>query len=167
MDFEQWFKERTSRFERFLLVTVGAMLVVLLVSQALLTQPVFRQIFSLVERLEGNAYTPAAPSKPPAISTQLDRKLRQLTLQVVSGDASGLQIRVNGKTAAVFSQSGSVMVEVQNGDDLEVYGTEVSQIAEIKVTEVSEGLISPARGKTVTYFGRPETTSWVVAEERR
>ncbi|MBT9168391.1 MAG: hypothetical protein DDT19_01736 [Syntrophomonadaceae bacterium] len=56
MDFEQWFKERTSRFERFLLVTVGAMLVVLLVSQALLTQPVFRQIFSLVERLEGNAY---------------------------------------------------------------------------------------------------------------
>ncbi|MBT9168390.1 MAG: hypothetical protein DDT19_01735 [Syntrophomonadaceae bacterium] len=108
-----------------------------------------------------------APSKPPAIPTQLDGKLHQLTLQVVSGDASGLQVRVNGKTAAVFSQSGSVIVEVQDGDDLEVYGTEVSQIAEIKVTEVSEGLISPTRGKTVTYFGRPEIISWVVAEERR
>jgi len=56
---------------------------------------------------------------------------------------------------------------VQDGDDLEVYGTDVSQIVEIKVTEVSAGLISPARGKTVTYFGRPETISWVVAGERR
>lgn len=164
MNFEQWFKERTSRFERLLLVSVGAMLVVLLVSQALLTQPVFRQIFSLVERLEGNAYTPAAPSKLPAVPAQLSH---QLILKVISGDASGLQVRVNGKTAAVFSQSGSVMLEVQDGDDLEVYGTDVSQIVEIKVTEVSAGLISPARGKTVTYFGRPETISWVVAGERR
>ncbi|MBS3899027.1 MAG: hypothetical protein KGZ54_09970 [Dethiobacter sp.] len=164
MNFEQWFKERTSRFERLLLVSVGAMLVVLLVSQALLTQPVFRQIFSLVERLEGNAYTPAAPIKLPAVPAQLSH---QLILKVISGDASGLQVRVNGKTAAVFSQSGSVMLEVQDGDDLEVYGTDVSQIVEIKVTEVSAGLISPARGKTVTYFGRPETISWVVAGERR
>ncbi|MBS3886811.1 MAG: hypothetical protein KGZ41_05290 [Dethiobacter sp.] len=167
MNFEQWFKERTSRFERVLLVTVGAMLVVLLVSQALLTQPVFRQIFSLVERLEGKAYTPAAPSRLPAIHSQLNGKPHQLTLQVVAGDASGLQVRVNGKTAAVFSQSGSVMLEVQDGDDLEVYGTDISQIVEIKVTEVSAGVISPARGKTVTYFGRPETISWVVVGERR
>ena len=167
MNFEQWFKERTSRFERLLLVSVGAMLVVLLVSQALLTQPVFRQIFSLVERLEGNAYTPAAPSRLPAIHSQLNGKPHQLTLQVVAGDASGLQVRVNGKTAAVFSQSGSVMLEVQDGDDLEVYGTDISQIVEIKVTEVSAGVISPARGKTVTYFGRPETISWVVVGERR
>jgi len=167
VNFEQWFKERTSRFERFLLLSVGAMLVLLLVSQALLTQPVFRQIFSLVERLEGKAYLPAMPSDSPAVTSKTDVKTHQLTLEVVSGDASGLQVRVNGKTAAVFSQSGSVIVEVQDGDDLEVYGTDVGQIVEIKVTEVSAGLISPKRGKTVTFFGRPETISWVVAGERR
>jgi len=167
MDFERWFKARTSRFERFLLVSVGVMLAVLFVSQALLTQPAFRQIFSLVERLEGKAYAPAARDLPPAVPLQVNGKSHQLTLQVVAGDGSGLQVRVNGETAAVFSQSGSVVVEVQDGDDLEVYGTDISQIVEIKVTEVSAGMISPMRGKTVTYFGRPETISWVVVGERR
>ena len=167
MDFERWFKERTSRFERFLLISVGVMLAVLLVSQALLTQPAFRQIFSLVERLEGKAYAPVVPEQPSAIPLQVNGKPHQLTLQVVAGDGSGLQVRVNGETAAVFTQSGSVVIEVQDGDDLEVYGTDSRQIVEIKVTEVSRGIISPVRGKTVTYFGRPETISWVVVGERR
>lgn len=167
MSFERWFKERTSRFERILLTSALGLLALLLLTQALLTQPGFRQMLSLVDRLEGEPYEPPSLQQPASAPAPANTEPFYLTLDVISGDGDGLQVRVNGETAAVFGQSGSVVVEVRDGDDVEVYGDDAAQMAEIRVTEVSEGMIAPARGKTVTYFGRPETVSWVVVGQSR
>ena len=49
MDFERRFKEGTKSFERWLLKGASLLLLLLILTQALLTQPEFRNILSLVD----------------------------------------------------------------------------------------------------------------------
>jgi hypothetical protein len=159
MDFERWFRERTSRFERLLLVSAVSLLALLVVSQALLTQPRIRQMLSLVDRLEG---TPYEPEQPTGALPQPSTESHSLELEVLSGDARGLDIRVNGEVVTTFGQGGSVVLTVRDGDFVEIDGDLPREEVQIRVTEISEGMIFPARGQIVTYFGRPESVSWVV-----
>jgi hypothetical protein len=167
MDFERWFKERTSLIERILLTSAAVLLGVLLLSQALLTQPAIRRMFSLVDRLEGNPYEPVEPQMPVSVPLQASQEPHYLELRVASGDASALEIRVNGETITTFGSNNTVIVEVHDGDEVEVGGEATAQEVEIQVTKVSEGIVTPAQGKTVTFYGPPETVSYVVVGSNR
>jgi hypothetical protein len=159
MDFERWFKERTSRFERFLLYTAVSSLALLLLSQTLLTQPRIRQFLSLVERLEG---TPYEPNRQTGALYPVNNDPHSLELRVRSGDARELEVRVNGEVVTTFGDSDSVILVVRDGDFVEIDGELPREEVEIEVTEISEGVLYPARGQTVTFFGRPESVSWIV-----
>lgn len=167
MDFERWFTERTSRFERVLIVSTGLLLFVLLLSQALLINPNIRSMLSLVERLEGVPYerteqeeeqetvAPSAVSEDPVL----------LELSIVNDvDASQLNVHVNGEAVMAFGNNNSVELSVREGDLVEVDGDPTLQNIEIVVSAISAGVASPTQGHTVTFFGQPETISWVVLE---
>ena len=160
MNFERWFRERTSRFERLLIKSVGVMLFILFVTQALLIQPDFRHLLSLVDKQEGTAVN--EPGQP-AISRPIrDEKERFLRLSIINEvDGEGINVLVNGEAVATFGSSDSVLVPVHDGDLVEVDGEVPAEDVVIVVTSVSEGIISPAEGKQITYFGQPETVSFI------
>jgi hypothetical protein len=155
MDFERWFKEGTSRFERVLIHTAALLLIMVIVSQTLLTQPAVRRMFSLVDRLEGEPYTPAMGME--------DELYVELSI-INSVEGDGVSVRVNGQAVAAFGNSKTVMVSVNEGDHVEIDGDVPAQVVEIKVSAVSEKLVSPQEGKVITFFGRPETVSWIIVE---
>jgi hypothetical protein len=164
MDFERWFKERTSRFERILMVSAISLLALLFVTQALLTQPAVRQILSLVDRLEGTPYDPVIPDQPTGARPGANDAPQSLELRVVGGDGSELEVRVNGEVVTTFGDNPSVVLTVRDGDFVEIDSETVGEEVKIEVTEISEGVLYPARGKLVTYFGRSESVGWVVVE---
>jgi hypothetical protein len=166
VDFERWFRERTGGFEKLLLRGAVLLLLLLLFSQVLLAQPSVRRILSLAERLEGepvaedreNASTPVV-TRPPVTETGY------LELRVIKGaPAEDLKILVNGETVATFANSTTVRIDVHDGDAVELDGGMPEEEVVVEVTEVSAGIVSPAAGKRVTYFGRPETISFISME---
>ncbi|EEG78248.1 hypothetical protein [Dethiobacter alkaliphilus] len=166
MDFERWFNERTSRFERLLIKSAAVLLFVLLVSQALLINPQVRSRLSLVERLEGVPYEQEVEqeqetsARPP-----VQAETFYLELSVINEiDASLLSVYVNGEKAATFGNDGTAKVEVHDGDLVEVDGDHSIYDIEVVVSAISDGVVSPEEGQVVTYFGRPETISWVVVQ---
>ncbi|MDW7651673.1 MAG: hypothetical protein SCK29_08395 [Bacillota bacterium] len=165
MDFERWFKEGTSRFERFLIFSATVFLVLLIVSQALLTQPGVRKMLSLVDSLEGEPYQPVEVEQPTAARPQISGEVQYLELSVGDDtDASGILVSVNGKAVAAFGSQKTVKVPVQNGDHVGIDGDMPQDVVEITVTAVSEQMLSPQQGQTIIYSGTPETVSWVDVE---
>jgi hypothetical protein len=72
---------------------------------------------------------------------------------------------VNGEAVTAFGSSKSVLVPVRDGDQVEVDGEVPAEDVVIAVTSVSEGIISPREGKKITFFGQPETVSFVKVGE--
>ncbi|HZK25383.1 MAG TPA: hypothetical protein VFC74_08345 [Oscillospiraceae bacterium] len=162
MDFGRWFQERTSRFERFMLKCVGVMLFLLLLTQALLTRPDFRSILSLVDRFEGTPVTQQEPDQPAISRPVVDNEQRYLRLSIINdADGTGIKVLVNGETVTAFADGSSVLVAVHDGDQVEVDSKVPTEDVVIAVTSVSEGIIAPIEGKQITFFGQPETVSFV------
>lgn len=174
MDFEKWFMERTSRFERWLVYAAAGCLTLVIISQIMLTRPGFRRSMSFTGRLEGVPYAAEEPQLPaaalyeagilPRRDTALSGKSGQsLELTITGGtNQADLHVRVNGETVAAFGRQRTVEVWVRDGDLVEIDGNGVNEIIELEVSAVSEGIADPAPGHKVVYFGRPETVSWVV-----
>ncbi|MCR3923272.1 MAG: hypothetical protein NUK65_12285, partial [Firmicutes bacterium] len=55
----------------------------------------------------------------------------------------------------------SVLIPVHDGDQVEIDGAVPQENVVIAVTSVSEGIIAPAAGKEIIFFGQPETVSFV------
>lgn len=163
MSFERWFRERTSRFERFLIKGVGLMLFLLFVIQALLTQPDFRLMLSLVDKHEGTTISESEPGQPTISRPASDDQERFIRLSIINDTSGeGIEVLVNGEVVAAFGSSESVLVPVKDGDQVEVDGNSnpAGEVV-IAVTSVSEGISSPLEGKQVTYFGQAETVSFI------
>ena len=166
MDFERWFQDRTSRFERFILKCVGVLLFLLLLTQALLTKPDFRSLLSLVDRFEGKPVTETEREQPAISRPAAAEQECYLKLSILNeADGSGIEVLVNGVAVTAFGSSKSVLVPVRDGDQVEVDGEVPAEDVVIAVTSVSEGIISPREGKKITFFGQPETVSFVKVGE--
>lgn len=157
MDFEQWFKERTSGFERLLIRGAITLLIMLLISQALLTMPEMRQALNLVDRLEGEPYVPVDT----AISLSGDSvHYLELTLR---GEAAGvLEVLINGVSVDSFSKNKSVVIMVSDGDLVEIDGDIPDEALAVVVSAISADVMLPKYGREVHFFGRPETVGRVV-----
>jgi hypothetical protein len=161
MDFEQWFKKRTSDFERLLIRGAIFLLVILFLSQALLTVPGIRRTLNMVDRLEGEPYTPADTGAP-AISRSAGDVKHYLELTLL-GEAKGIvEVFVNGTAVKSFSENASVVITVREGDLVEIDGDIPDEDLGIVVSAVSESILLPQHGRQVHFFGRPETVGWVV-----
>lgn len=158
MDFERWFAERTRRFERVLITGAAGLLILLVVSQALLTQPGLRRFLSLVDRLEGVRYEGIEQTSSPRPA---DFRERFLELSIVSGEGTGLEVLVNGEVKAVFGKSKTVRFPVRDGDDVVIAGRQTDEDVVIEVTGGSADLATPAMGRRVTYFGANAPVSYV------
>ncbi|NLZ93857.1 MAG: hypothetical protein GX922_07585 [Firmicutes bacterium] len=166
MKFERWFRERTSRFERLLIKGVGLMLFILFVAQALLTQPNFRLLLSLVDKHEGTAISEEESGQPAISRPVIDDQERFVRLSIINDvDGEGIDVLVNGEVVATFGSSESVLIPVHDGDQVEVDGEIPAEDVIIAVTSVSEGILSPVEGKQITYFGQPETVSFITIGE--
>lgn len=165
MDFERWFKDKTSRFERVLMYSAVICLALLFVSQIALTQPSLRRALSLTDRLEGEPYQAVEPEQPAVTVPETIKGVQYVELTIVSsGEIGDLKVLVNGEPVAVFGSEKSVLIEVRDGDELEIDGEQLQDVVEVEVSSVSAGVASPQQGKKVIYFGRPETVSRVVLE---
>lgn len=165
MDFERWFKDKTSRFERLLMYSAVLCLVLLFVSQIALTQPGLRRVLSLTDRLEGEPYLAVEPKQPAVTRPGAVKDAQYVELTIVSGGEIGdVRVLVNSEAVAVFGSEKTVMIQVHDGDVVEIDGDQVQDVMEVEVSAVSAGVVSPQQGKKVMYFGRPETVSWVILE---
>lgn len=162
MDFEQWFKERTSGFERLLIRGAIFLLVLLFLTQALLTVPVVRRTLNLVDRLEGEPYTPV-DAEAPAISRPAgDAAMHYMELTLLGKAEGVVEVYVNGTPVKSFAENTSVVITVRDGDLVEIDGDVPEEDLGIVVSAISEGILLPQHGTEVYFFGRPETVSWVV-----
>ncbi|NLM52600.1 MAG: hypothetical protein GX197_07245 [Firmicutes bacterium] len=166
MDFEHRFKERTKNFERWLFRGAALLLLLLILTQALLTQPEIRKILSLVDRLEG---TPVAGNEPADASTETLAPVERegyVELSIVEAkDLTEINVQVNGKTVATLGKnSTTVRIPVRDGDAVEIDGQIPEKNVQVAVTAVSEGIIKPQAGKEVTFYGVPEVISYVTME---
>lgn len=165
MDFERWFKDKTSRFERLLMYSAAICLVLLFVSQIALTQPGLRQVLSLTDRLEGKPYLAVEPEQPAVTSPGAVGGVQYVELSIVSdGKIGDMRVLVNSEAVAVFGSEKTVKIQVHDGDVVEIDGDQVQDVIAVEVSAVSAGVVWPQQGKKVMYFGRPETVSWVVLE---
>ncbi|MBS4030742.1 MAG: hypothetical protein KGZ63_04890 [Clostridiales bacterium] len=161
MDFEQWFKERTSGFERLLIRGAIFLLVLLFLSQALLTVPGVRRTLNLVDRLEGEPYTPVDIGAP-AISRSAGDVMHYLELTLLGEVKGNVEVFVNGTAVKSFSENTSVVITVSEGDLVEIDGDIPEEELGVVVSAVSDGIQLPQHGRQVHFFGRPETIGWVV-----
>ena len=166
MDFERRFKEGTKSFERWLLKGAALLLLLLILTQALLTQPEFRNILSLVDRLEG---TPVAENEPTAVSgDNAEAVVREgyVELSIIDAkDLTEIQVQVNGDTVATLGKAATtVRIPVREGDAVEIDGQVPEQNIQVAVTAVSEGILYPQAGKEVTFYGVPEIISYITMQ---
>lgn len=162
VEFEKWFRERTSGFERLLLGAALVLLVLLFAAQALLAVPGARRLLSLADRLEGEPLAPARETFKEIEAGEPEAFLElALDGEVVPGS---VRVLVNGRPVSSFGVDGRVTIAVRAGDLVEVDGDVPEREIRVIVSAASARVHSPAPGKNVYFFGRPETVGWVVME---
>ncbi len=166
MEFEQWFREKSRKFEKLLFRTVVFFLFLLLAGQALQTAPAVRRTLNLVDRLEGIPYLSPETDAPALADSGRTQDGQYLVLKVIDMPENGmLQVLVNGHAVADFHHTSTVTVAVQDGDMIEVDGDASSGEIQVVVSAASRGVISPVGGKSIFYYGVPETVGWVIIDE--
>jgi len=163
LEFEKWFRDRTRRFEVFLVRAALFCLFLLLTAQLVLTIPAARNFVSLVDRWEGRPYSPPAETSGPGPAAQEEGE-QYLVLKIDSITADTLvEVLVNGHSVIDFSRERTVRVPVREGDLVEIDGDMPDRAIEVAVSAVSEGLAFPESGRIVTFNGILETVGQVVA----
>lgn len=167
MDFERRFKERTSNFERWLYRGAALLLLLLILTQALLTQPEMRKILSLVDRMEGTPVVEneAAAAPVPAPKAAVERE-GYVELSILDTQVSTeINVQVNGETVATLGRNNTtVRIPVRDGDAVEIDGQVPEKNVQVAVTAVSEGIINPKEGEEIVFYGAPEIVSYITME---
>lgn len=148
-------KERlTGSLDKFLFRFVAISLALLFASQALLLNPSFRRMVSLVDRLEGEPLTVARridpEPKPP-----LPRLSGTLTIQMENGTSRSAVLLLNGEEVSTF-EKGILTVEVRSGDLVEIDGGLAAREMRFRVTQASKGMVAPFSGQVLTTKGTIE-----------
>lgn len=130
-------KAGADRFERFLVRACLAFFIILVFAQAALTNPVVR-LYLFHDYLEGE---PLGSEKTLYTACKMELSL------IDRNYCSDLKILVNGDERDSFKER-SVMLNVKEGDIVELYGSNLSGTARVGVTAASEK-IAGMLGKTV------------------
>ncbi len=165
MNFEQWFRERTSRFEVFLIRAALFFLVLLLLSQLVQTIPRARELLCLVERREGRPYAPET-AKTPALAPVPGGE-HYLVLKINGGKVETLvEVLVDGRPVARFNPERAVRIPVRDGELVEIDGELPESEIEVEVSAVSKGIVWPERGRKVVFNGILTALGQVKADPR-
>ena len=154
-DFQQWFSRATHRFEKALLKLGAVLLLLLFISQFLLTDPTVRNLMSYMVRLEGQeveeVFSPESP-----------RDL-YMELAVDEGGEGSVKVLVNQGEEVSF-EGGRVRLNVKEGDLIEIDGRRMQDPVTVRVVAVHDGIRAPLVGHSVTTFGTNELLGWVMTE---
>jgi hypothetical protein len=153
--FEKWFSKATQRFEKALLKLGVLMLLLLFLAQFLLTNDTIRSIINPIERLEGEpieqVFLPEYTDIQESIRIELE----------LEGQAQALvKVLVNKTEVTAFTEQ-RVVLEVHEGDMIEIDGQEVEDAVTIRIMAVHGPLKTPLVGHSVTTFGTNELLGWV------
>lgn len=153
------------RLEGFLFRVVVACLVVLAVSQSLMTSEASRVFLSYTEQLEGLDYrrqapspeSPAAGPQPPGEKPPGEKEAvlegRTITLILVNRPAAPeAAVLVNGRSVGRFDRD-RLTLEVREGDFVQVDLTTYREIVGIRVIQVGERVLYPKVGTEVYASG--------------
>lgn len=159
-DFEKWFFKATRRFERGLLKLGAALLLLLFISQYLLSHESLQGFLNYMVRLEGPRVEEVfAPDTGTAVEQQLELEL------ALEGDPGerGVAVLINQEERALFTGP-RVYLEVREGDMIEIDSREPVEPVTVRVVRASPLLKTPLVGQSVTTFGTSEILGWVTLD---
>lgn len=142
-----------NRMEKFLIRMVVFSLLLVVVSQGLMTADPIRFYMSWSERMEGeNLPAPVAAPKSetaaPTAALESPQALLGITL-VQYTSLPEVQVLVNGKARYTFSRS-SVLMRVNGGDTIEIDAGHYNYPVSFTITSGSANLAFPATGAVFT-----------------
>jgi len=142
---------KLDRIEKYLIRFVVLSLMLMVLTQGLMTSDPIRFYLSWGERMEGNKLELPASIAPPDSSTMAGEvKSPQARFNIAVEKFSSLpqaKILVNGKEKHTFSEN-KLTVEVNAGDTVEVDSTAYNFPLNYKIEAVSSNLAYPQRGQS-------------------
>lgn len=167
-DFDKWFRRFARRVEKALFNLILCLLLLLFISQAIMTNPSIRHYLSTIERLEGLPIMHKIQGNDTmevgiSSSSPENKQKYHLVLEVSypGGKQLPLDILINGNPQ--HSPAGKYAVlSVEAGDLLEIKGDVVGKEPVVLKVLAADGLQSPAVGKTIETFGDTDLIGWVV-----
>jgi len=165
MKFERWFAGLTEKLEHFLFKLALCFLLLLIVSQIVMTNENIRTFLSAVDQIEGISYNQYGQEEKPAF-TYLDRDEEQYSLVLAAETkypVTQLKVLINTEKAYSFDNS-KAEIKVSPGDMIEIDGKKYDYPIKVHVKEASSE-IKPALSKAqVVTNGTVELLGWVIKD---
>ncbi|UNC92485.1 hypothetical protein [Candidatus Contubernalis alkaliaceticus] len=168
MSFERWFARVTEKFEFYLFRAALSLLVLLIVTQVVMSNENVRSFLSLVDQREGiplEDYEEDQPVVSPSNTIGSDVEYFMLLAAEAESEASleDLKVIINNEKEYSF-QDNQVEIKVYSGDVIEIDGSSYSFPVRVMVSDASEDLTSTLSQAFVITYGTIELLGWVITE---
>ncbi len=160
-DFEKWFSKSTRRFEKALLKLGIGLILLLFLSQYLMSHDSLKGMLNYMVRLEGPKVEEVF-----APETTITRDLRlelELVLEGWDLGQGSVVVLVNQEERATFKE-GRVHLVVREGDMIEIDSFGLKDAVTVRVISASPLLRTPLVGHSVTTHDTNELLGWVTLE---
>ncbi len=163
MNFEKWFAGLTGKMEYLLFKLAIFFLLLLIVSQIVMTNENIRTFLSAVDRREGTSYD--QQGEKPAFS-YADRSEEDYSLVLATENeepVSQLKVLINTEKVCSFDNS-EAEIKVSPGDMIEIDGKKYDYPVKVYVKEASPEIMPALSGVRVVTNGTVELLGWAIQE---
>lgn len=167
MSFERWFARVTEKFEHFLFRAALSLLVLLIVTQVVMSNENVRYFLSMVDQREGvplEDYEENQPVISPSNTIGSDEEyFVLLAAQAEASSLEDLKVIINNEKVYSFLDN-QARINVHLGDVIEIDGSSYGFPVKVMVSDVSEALAPTLSQAFVITYGTIELLGWVIVE---
>lgn len=166
MKFERWFARVTDKFDFFLFRAALGLLVLLIVTQVIMSNENVRYFLSVVDQREGASledYDVDRPVVSPTDQTRSDEEYFLLLAAEAEVLLPELKVIVDNEVVCNF-QDNQAKIRVDKGNMIEIDGSSYDFPIRIMVREASQDIIPALSQAFVTTYGTIELLGWVITE---
>lgn len=163
MSFERWFTRTTQKFEYFLFRIALGMLILLIITQVVMTNERIRSYMSAVDQMEG---IPVEQYEKNQAALSYPRRVEDLYLVLeaqTDENISDLKIIINNQEIYEFEDY-HAKIKVDIGDMIEIDGQSHDFPITVSVKEASEEIVPALAEAEVITNGTIELLGWVITD---
>jgi hypothetical protein len=169
MDFDKWLQRFVTGIEKIIFRLALALVVLLFLVQALLTEEDSRLFLSKTDQFEGKPLTENIHDVisrrvigEEKVTVPVEEPALLLKLIPPKGISPELFLLINNEIFAQFGET-NIYVTVEAGDLLELVGEVPGNVpAVVQVVQVYGNLKTPQKGDEVKTFGERELLAWII-----
>ncbi len=166
MKFERWFTRVTDKFDFFLFRSVLGLLVLLIVTQVVMSNENVRYFLSVVDQREGASlddYELDRPVVSPTDQTISDEEYYLLLEAEAEVGLTELKVIVDEDKVYNFEDN-QVEIRVRKGNMVEIDGSSYDFPIRVTVREASQDIIPAMSQAMVITYGTVELLGWVITD---